>query len=99
MGSPTVAPVTTYGLLSSTVTIESGETIRVFGLSVWNGTGAPQRVQLQRADTSATFIDLAVPANRTEVFNIKFLAPWGLQVASLGDANASVTVYHSHGGS
>ncbi|GAG40016.1 unnamed protein product, partial [marine sediment metagenome] len=40
-----------------------------------------------------------VPANLTEIFDIKFLADFGLKVASLADANVAVTIFHSNEGS
>ena len=96
---PTVAPVTTYGTLDSDVTVESSQTIRVFWISFWNGTGVPQKFQLQYAIGSGTYADVAVPTNQTYVYEVHFLADFGLKIPSVGSSDASVSVFHSHGGS
>jgi hypothetical protein len=96
---PTVAPRHTYGTLEANVTVANGSTIRVLKVSVYNGTGAPQKVSLQYGDGSSTYADIGVPSGQTVVYDVGFLADFGLRVASLGDANASVSVFHSNEGS
>jgi hypothetical protein len=94
-----VAPRHTYGELDADVLVESGETIRVFDVSCYNGTGQAAKFQLQYADGSANYADIGVPSGQTVIYDIQFLADFGLKVLSLGTANASVSIFHSHGGS
>jgi hypothetical protein len=96
---PTVAPHTTYGTLDSNVTVQNGDTIRVFAVSCYNGSGAPVKVQLQFADGSGVYADIGVKVGETELWDNKFLADRGLRVASVGSSAATVSVFHSGGGS
>ena len=95
---PTVAPKHTYGTLGSNVTVESGESIRVFKISFYNGTPIPQKFQIQYADGSATYADVSAGSGDTYVYDVQFLADFGVRIASVADADATVSIFHSGGG-
>lgn len=93
------APRSTIFTLTDTNPTEvvSGATIRVWGVSVTELSGAAKTVTFRSADASVTYLTIAVAANATVANTVKWIADKGLEaVASAG--NASVTIFHSNPG-
>lgn len=91
------APLTTIISLTDTNPTEilSGGTIKVWGFSVTELSGAAKTVTFRSADGLTNYITVAVAANVTSTSHVKWVADKGLEVvASAG--NASITVFHSN---
>ena len=97
--TPTVAPKHTYGTLDANVIVENSASVRIFNISIYNGTGASTKFQLQYADGSGVYADVGVASGQTYIYEVKFLANQGLRIASVSDADATVSIFHSGGGS
>ena len=97
--TPTVAPKHTYGTLDANVTVESSASVRVYNISFYNGTAMPQKFQIQYADGSSIYADVSAKSGETVIYEVRFLADFGLRIASIGDVLATVSVFHSGGGS
>lgn len=88
--------------LEQTRDLESGESVRIYGYSANNHTGAPVSIEVVRftkpAGTPNFYImNLAVPANSNVSDHTQWLADYGVKVNGVS-AGVEITFFHSHGG-
>lgn len=89
---------TTYVDLSVSRTINSGSSMTVFGVMITNSTNQSAEVEFQTADGSIKF-RMNCPACDSNTMPIQFIADGGLLISGVGNADVSVTVFHSQAGS
>lgn len=81
--------------------LESGESIRVYGMLASNNTASAVTIEILRAERTGSlgfYIHrLAVPANDSREFHSQWLADHGVRVNPVS-AGVEVTFFHSHGG-
>lgn len=95
------APKYTYGTLDSTVTIESGAPIKVFGFGVHNASASDNvDVVMRTGDGDATALGkFDIDLTKQNDMNVQFMADKGLEfTSSVADADITVTVFHSNPG-
>ena len=89
---PLIATKTTRVELNAARTI-SLNSIRVHSILVSNDTAGAIEAEFTDADDVA-LISIAVPVGATYSWDVMWMADNGLKVATLGDADVSVTVAH-----
>lgn len=94
------APKVTYSTLETDFLIENGDTITVMGILIANGTASAITVEITEADTTTDILVFRVPADESVSLDTAFLADRGMYVygSVVGDAAASITVFHSNAG-
>jgi hypothetical protein len=88
----------TYGTLDSNLVVESGETVSVFGIYLSNFTGGTVEYLITESDLTTPIMNIVVTTNQAFSSDVKFLADNGIAILSLGDANATATIFHSAAG-
>jgi len=86
----------TRGTLGSNLTIQSGETVNLYGIIIANTTSSPVTVDVQDA-AGAVVMSYRIPADDTKEFQTDILMDGGMVIASV-NANIIATVFHSFGG-
>jgi hypothetical protein len=91
------AKVTTVNL-SAARTIESGSTISIFCVVVANQDPASD-ADVEISDGNGNVVlPLAIASGDTVVVPAHWIADSGISIASLGNANVHVTIFHSQAG-
>ena len=83
--------------LDNGVTVESGNSVRVFTIVMDNGSGSAVQVTFQNGAGTATIFTASVPANDSKVINFEESALFdaGVRNASGGSSDVRVTYFHS----
>ena len=93
----TFAPIISNFTSATTHVVQSGDNIRVWGVSVANSTSGNITVNLRHTGTSTDYLKLRCPANNTTIISNRWIADKGLDVL-ISDASVEVAVFHGHGG-
>ncbi len=95
-----VSGKTNFTTSDDTFTIESGESIRVYGIVLSNSaSSAATIIRYTGRNGTEIIFDFYVGGGKVHPIDIKFIADQGLSIeATSNETSASVTVFHSHGG-
>lgn len=82
---------------SSTLIIESGEPVTVFGFIISAGTNN-NIVEMRKGDGSTALTEFVLLNGNNLVSNIEFVASDGISFTATSGTNTRVVVFHSHPG-